>query len=40
VTYKPNIDGEFQKAKTTQLSVGLALTSYQAKGVFIATQLN
>ena len=29
VTYKAKADGEFQKAKTTPLSVGLALTSYQ-----------
>ena len=30
VTYKAKADGEFQKAKTTPLSVGFALTSYQA----------
>ena len=30
VTYKAEADGEFQKAKSTRLSVGLALTSYQA----------
>jgi len=30
VKYKAKADGKFQKAKTTPLSVGLALTSYQA----------
>ncbi|KAK7082106.1 hypothetical protein SK128_005351, partial [Halocaridina rubra] len=30
VKYKAKADGKFQKSKTTQLSVGLAQTSYQA----------
>lgn len=29
MTYKAKADGKFHKAKTTPLSVGLVLTSYQ-----------